>query len=212
MKNICVYCGSNPGRLPEFRDAARLLGYEMAGRGLGLVYGGASIGVMGAVADAVLERGGQAVGVIPYSLATKEVSHDGLDELIVVDSMHERKAKMAELSDGFIALPGGWGTIEEIFEMLTWAQLGFHEKPCGLLNVAAYYDQLFAFLENAIEQQFVKEEYRPMIIMDEAPAVLLDRFDHYRAPQVKKWIGPEETPGSGDVEDVHAVGDVIRQG
>ena len=193
MKNICVYCGSNPGRLPEYRDAARLLGYEMAGRGLGLVYGGASIGVMGAVADAVLERGGQAVGVIPYSLATKEVSHDGLDELIVVDSMHERKAKMAELSDGFIALPGGWGTIEEIFEMLTWAQLGFHEKPCGLLNVAAYYDQLFAFLENAIEQQFVKEEYRPMIIMDEAPAVLLDRFDHYRAPQVKKWIGPEET-------------------
>ena len=193
MKNICVYCGSNPGRLPEYRDAARLLGYEMAGRGLGLVYGGASIGVMGAVADAVLERGGQAVGVIPYSLATKEVSHDGLDELIVVDSMHERKAKMAELSDGFIALPGGWGTIEEIFEMLTWAQLGFHEKPCGLLNVAAYYDPLFAFLENAIEQQFVKEEYRPMIIMDEAPAVLLDRFDHYRAPQVRKWIGPEET-------------------
>ena len=193
MKNICVYCGSNPGRLPEYRDAARLLGYEMAGRGLGLVYGGASIGVMGAVADAVLERGGQAVGVIPYSLATKEVSHDGLDELIVVDSMHERKAKMAELSDGFIALPGGWGTIEEIFEMLTWAQLGFHEKPCGLLNVAAYYDQLFAFLENAIKQQFVKEEFRPMIIMDEAPAVLLDRFDHYRAPKVKKWIGPEET-------------------
>jgi len=205
MNNICVYCGSNPGRLPEYRDAARLLGHEMAGRGLGLVYGGASIGVMGAVADAVLERGGQAIGVIPYSLATqaigvipyslatKEVSHDGLDELIVVDSMHERKAKMAELSDGFIALPGGWGTIEEIFEMLTWAQLGFHEKPCGLLNVAAYYDPLFAFLENAIEQQFVKQEYRPMIIMDEAPAVLLDRFDHYRAPKVKKWIGAEET-------------------
>lgn len=193
MKNICVYCGSNPGRLPEYRGAARLLGYEMADRGLGLVYGGASIGVMGAVADAVLERGGQAIGVIPYSLATKEVSHDGLDELIVVDSMHERKAKMAELSDGFIALPGGWGTIEEIFEMLTWAQLGFHEKPCGLLNVASYYDPLFAFLENAIEQQFVKEAYRPMIMMDEAPAALLDRFDHYRAPKVKKWIGPEET-------------------
>ena len=193
MKMVCVYCGSNPGRLPEYRDAARLLGYEMAGRGLGLVYGGASIGVMGAVADAVLERGGQAIGVIPYSLATKEVSHDGLDELIVVDSMHERKAKMAELSDGFIALPGGWGTIEEIFEMLTWAQLGFHEKPCGLLNVASYYDSLFAFLENAIEQQFVKEEYRPMIMMDEAPGALLDRFERYRAPKVKKWIGPEET-------------------
>jgi len=193
MKMVCVYCGSNPGRLPEYREAARLLGYEMAGRGLGLVYGGASIGVMGAVADAVLERGGQAIGVIPYSLATKEVSHDGLDQLIVVDSMHERKAKMAELSDGFIALPGGWGTIEEIFEMLTWAQLGFHEKPCGLLNVATYYDSLFTFLENAIEQQFVKEEYRPMIMMDEAPRALLDRFERYRAPKVKKWIGPEET-------------------
>jgi uncharacterized protein (TIGR00730 family) len=193
MKMVCVYCGSNPGRLPAYREAARLLGHEMASRGLGLVYGGASIGVMGAVADAVLERGGQAIGVIPYSLATKEVSHDGLDELIVVDSMHERKAKMAELSDGFIALPGGWGTIEEIFEMLTWAQLGFHEKPCGLLNVAAYYDQLFAFLENAIEQQFVKEEYRPMIIMDKIPGTLLDRFDHYCAPKVRKWIGPEET-------------------
>ena len=193
MKMVCVYCGSNPGRLPEYREAARLLGYEMAGRGLGLVYGGASIGVMGAVADAVLERRGHAIGVIPYSLATKEVSHDSLDELIVVDSMHERKAKMAELSDAFIALPGGWGTIEEIFEMLTWAQLGFHEKPCGLLNVASYYDTLFAFLENAIEQQFVKEAYRPMIIMDETPGTLLDRFEKYRAPKVKKWIGPEET-------------------
>jgi len=193
MKTVCVYCGSNPGRLTDYREAARLLGYEMAARGLGLVYGGASIGVMGAVADAVLERGGQAIGVIPYSLATKEVSHDGLDELIVVDSMHERKARMAELSDGFIALPGGWGTIEEIFEMLTWAQLGFHEKPCGLLNVASYYNHLFAFLEKAIEQQFVKQEYRPMIIMDETPASLLDRFEDYRAPKVRKWIGPEET-------------------
>lgn len=193
MKMICVYCGSNPGRLPEYREAARLLGYEMAARGLGLVYGGASIGVMGAVADAMLERAGKVIGVIPVSLATREVSHKGLDELIVVDSMHERKAKMAELSDGFIALPGGWGTIEEIFEMLTWAQLGFHEKPCGLLNVAAYYDHLFAFLEYAIDQRFVKEEYRPMIMMDRAPAALLDRFSQYRAPKVRKWIGPEET-------------------
>jgi uncharacterized protein (TIGR00730 family) len=193
MKMICVYCGSSPGRLAQYRDVARLLGYEIADRGLGLVYGGASIGVMGAVADAVLERGGQAIGVIPHSLATKEVSHDGLDELIVVDSMHERKARMAELSDGFIALPGGWGTIEEIFEMLTWAQLGFHEKPCGLLNVASYYDHLYAFLENAIEQRFVKEAHRPMIIMDDSPGMLLDRFHEYRAPKVRKWIGPEET-------------------
>jgi hypothetical protein len=193
MKMVCVYCGSNPGRLPEYRGMARLLGYELAARELGLVYGGASVGMMGAVADAVLERGGRAIGVIPHSLATKEVSHEGLDELILVSSMHERKAKMAELSDGFIALPGGWGTIEEIFEMLTWAQLGFHEKPCGLLNIASYYDHLYAFLEKAIEQQFVKEAYRPMIIMDETPGSLLDRFSDYRAPKVKKWIGPEET-------------------
>ena len=193
MKMICVYCGSNPGRLPDYRQSARLLGYEMAARGLGLVYGGASVGVMGAVADAMLERGGQVIGVIPTSLATRELAHQGLDELIVVGSMHERKAKMAELSDGFIALPGGWGTIEEIFEMLTWAQLGFHEKPCGLLNVASYYDHLFAFLEYAIEQRFVKEEYRPMIMMDRAPAALLDLFERYRAPKVRKWIGPEET-------------------
>lgn len=193
MKNVCVYCGSSPGLLPEYCESGRELGHEMAARGLGLVYGGASIGVMGAVADGVLERGGKVTGVIPHSLATREVSHSGLDELIVVASMHERKAKMAELSDGFIALPGGWGTFEEIFEMLTWAQLGFHEKPCGLLNVASYYDRLFAFLENAIEQKFVKEEYRPMIMMDDAPGALLNRFDTYRAPKVKKWIGPEET-------------------
>jgi uncharacterized protein (TIGR00730 family) len=193
MKTVCVYCGSNPGLLPDYREAARLLGHEMAARGLALVYGGASVGVMGAVADAVLERGGSVTDVIPHSLATREVSHAGLDDLIVVGSMHERKARMAELSDGFIALPGGWGTIEEIFEMLTWAQLGFHEKPCGLLNVASYYDPLFTFLESAIKQQFVKEEFRPMIMMDESPAALLDRFSAYRAPKVKKWIGPEET-------------------
>jgi uncharacterized protein (TIGR00730 family) len=193
MKTICVYCGSSPGLLPDYRESARRLGHELAARGLDLVYGGASVGVMGAVADAVLERGGKVTGVIPHSLATREVSHTGLDELFVVASMHERKAKMAELSDGFIALPGGWGTIEEIFEMLTWAQLGFHEKPCGLLNVASYYDSLFAFLDSAIEQRFVKEEYRPMMMMDHSPGALLDRFSVYRAPRVKKWIGPEET-------------------
>lgn len=193
MKYICVYCGSNPGRLAAYREAAASLGREMAERGLGLVYGGASVGVMGAVADAVLGHGGKATGVIPHALATKEVSHHGLDELFVVESMHQRKAKMAELSDGFIALPGGWGTIEEIFEMLTWAQLGFHEKPCGLLNAAGYYDHLFTFLEKAVEEQFVKPEFRPMIMMDESASSLLRRFDEYQAPRVKKWIGPEET-------------------
>ena len=193
MSRICVYCGSSPGRLPDYRDAARVLGHELAARDLGLVYGGAGIGVMGAVADAILEKGGQAIGVIPYALATREVAHSGLDELFVVDSMHERKAKMAELSDGFIALPGGWGTIEEIFEMLTWAQLGFHKKPCGLLNISGYYDHLFTFLEHAIDQRFVREEYRPMIMMEQTAGDLLDRYQQYQAPSVKKWIGPEET-------------------
>ncbi len=193
MDRICVYCGSSPGRLPEYSDAARMLGHELAARKLGLVYGGASVGVMGTVADAILEKGGEAIGVIPFALATREVAHSGLDDLFVVDSMHERKAKMAELSDGFIALPGGWGTIEEIFEMLTWAQLGFHQKPCGLLNIAGYYDQLFAFLEHAIDQRFVREEYRPMIMMEETASDLLDRYQQYQAPSVRKWIGPEET-------------------
>jgi uncharacterized protein (TIGR00730 family) len=193
MKRICVYCGSSPGKLPDYMEAARTLGHELAARGIGLVYGGASVGVMGVVADAVLEKDGEAFGVIPYALATKEVAHSGLNELFGVDSMHERKAKMAELSDGFIALPGGWGTIEEIFEMLTWAQLGFHQKPCGLLNISSYYDHLVTFLDHAIEQRFVREEFRPMIMVDESASALLNRFGDYVAPGVKKWIGPEET-------------------
>jgi uncharacterized protein (TIGR00730 family) len=188
-----VYCGSSPGKQPEYRDAARELGHELARRNLGLVYGGASIGVMGAIADAVLERGGEVIGVIPHALATKEVAHHGLDQLIVVDSMHERKAKMAELSDGFIALPGGWGTIEEIFEMLTWAQLGFHENPCGLLNVISYFNPLFEFIENAVDQRFVKEAHRLMMIMEENFFNDTATTEIYTAPRVKKWIGPEET-------------------
>lgn len=193
MNRICVYCGSSPGLLAEYRDAAKVLGHTLADRGIGLVYGGASIGVMGSVADAVLEKGGEVIGVIPFALATREVAHSGLSELIVVESMHERKAKMAELSDGFIALPGGWGTLEEIFEMLTWAQLGFHDKPCGLLNIRDYYDHLYAFLEHAIDQRFVREEYRPMMMMEPSAERLLNRFDDYRPPKVKKWIGPDET-------------------
>jgi len=193
MKRICVYCGSNPGSKPVFRQSGRELGRELAKRGLGLVYGGASVGVMGAVADGVLEAGGSAIGVLPHFFSTKEIAHGGLDELIIVNSMHERKAKMSELSDGFIALPGGWGTIEEIFEMLTWAQLGHHAKPCGLLNIDSYYEELSAFLEKAIENQFVREEYRPMIMIEDTASRLLDRFENYRAPRVKKWIGSEET-------------------
>ncbi len=193
MKRICVYCGSNPGRQPIYREAAAALGRELVARNIGLVYGGASIGVMGAVADAVLQNGGEAIGVIPQGLATREVAHTQLSELIVVTSMHERKAMMAELSDGFVALPGGWGTFEEIFEILTWAQLGIHAKPCGLLNIANYYDHLALFLQHAMDERFVREEYKPMIIMEQQPARLLDRFTNYQPPSVRKWIGPDET-------------------
>ena len=193
MPSICVYCGSSPGKLPAYAAAAAELGRELARRELGLVYGGASVGLMGVLADAVLEAGGRAVGVIPRSLADKELAHRGLDDLFVVTSMHERKARMAELADGFIALPGGWGTLEEIFEALTWAQLGFHDKPCGLLDVGGYYTHLGAFLDHAFEQNFVREDFRPMIMRDASPISLLDRFESYRPPRVRKWIGPDET-------------------
>lgn len=192
IKNICVYCGSSPGKNPAYSKAAKNLGKALCERGIGLVYGGAAIGVMGAVANAVLEAGGQAIGVIPKSLAVKEVAHERLSELHVVASMHDRKAMMAELSDGFIALPGGWGTLEEIFEILTWAQLGFHENPCGLLNVDGYYDNLIGFLENSFQQQFVNELCRPMLMTANDPAVLLDQFAGYRAPKVRKWVGEDE--------------------
>lgn len=193
MKRLCVYCGSSPGRDPQYVDAAAALGATLAERGIGLVYGGASVGVMGAVADAVLAEGGEAIGIIPHALAVKEVAHSGLTEQHVVGSMHERKALMAELSDGFVALPGGWGTLEEIFEVLTWAQLGFHDKPCGLLNIGRYYDDLFRFLEHAIDQQFVKPDYRQLLILEPSVERLLSRFETYQAPRIHKWVGPGET-------------------
>lgn len=192
MRRLCVYCGSSPGRNAAYGAAGRSLGKALVARGIGLVYGGAAVGVMGQVADAVLEAGGEAIGVIPRSLAVKEVAHPSLTEQHVVGSMHERKAMMAELSDGFVALPGGWGTFEEIFEILTWAQLGFHAKPCGLLNVAGYYDHLHAFLEHAINEQFVKPEFRPMITVESDPETLLDRYAAYDPPKVRKWISSEE--------------------
>jgi uncharacterized protein (TIGR00730 family) len=192
IKNICVYCGSSPGKNPAYLLAAETLAKAMCQRGIGLVYGGAAVGVMGAVANAVLEAGGEAVGVIPKSLAVKELAHTGLNELHVVESMHERKAMMADLADGFIALPGGWGTLEEIFEILTWAQLGFHDKPCGLLNIETYYDGLIGFLENSFKQEFVNPLYRPMLMTDKEPTGLLDQFASYKAPKVHKWMGEDE--------------------
>ncbi len=192
IKKICVYCGSSPGKNPAYSLAAKSLARTLCDRGIGLVYGGAAVGVMGAIADAVLDAGGEAIGVIPKSLAVKEVAHDNLSELHVVASMHERKAMMAELADGFIALPGGWGTLEEIFEILTWAQLGFHDKPCGLLNIEGYYDHLIGFLENSFEQQFVNDLYRPMLMKANEPEALLDQFATYQAPKVRKWMGEDE--------------------
>ncbi len=193
MKKICVYCGSNPGRRPEYVAAARFLAEELLSREIGLVYGGAHVGIMGEIADTVLKGAGEVIGIMPQALVDREVSHTGLTELIIVDSMHERKAMMADLSDGFIALPGGLGTIEELFEVLTWAQLGFHKKPCGLLNASGYYDHLSAFLDHTVEEGFVKEAHRSMLIVEKDPVKLLDRFIDYDPPLVSKWINRENT-------------------
>ena len=192
MKRICVFCGSSPGARPEYAQVARQLGHILAERNLGLVYGGGSVGMMGVVADAALQAGGEVIGVIPKKLFQKEgVAHAHLSKLHVVDSMHERKALMAELADAFIALPGGLGTIEEFFEVLTWAQLGIHWKPCGLLDVCHYYDKLLEFLDDAVAQRFVKAEHRSMVLVAETPEMLLQQFQSYQAPQVDKWIGRE---------------------
>lgn len=193
MKNICVYCGSNPGRQEAYSSAARALAQSLVDRNLGLVYGGASVGIMGLIADTVLQLGGRAVGVIPEALVRKEVAHKSLTELHVTQSMHERKTMMAELSDGFIAMPGGIGTLEEIFEIWTWAQLGIHAKPCGLLNAAGYFDALTTFLDHAVAEQFVKPPHRAILIVEQTPDVLLDRFASYQAPTVQKWVGKAET-------------------
>ena len=176
MKSICVYCGSNSGRLGAYASAARALGQTLVARNIRLVYGGSHLGMMGFVADEVLRLGGQAIGVIPESLVQREVAHKNLTELHITRSMHERKALMAELSDGFIALPGGIGTLEEIFEVWTWAQLGLHQKPCGLLNVEGYFDSLTAFLDHAVTERFVKSPHRSLLMVENDPERLLDRI------------------------------------
>ncbi len=192
LQSVCVYCGSSPGLRPEYVEGARAFGRALVARGIDLVYGGACVGVMGALADAVLEAGGRVTGVIPQPLVKKEVAHQGLTELKVTKSMHERKALMAELADGFVALPGGIGTFEEIFEAWTWAQLGFHKKPCGLLNLAGYYDRLATFLDHAQAEAFVKAPHRSMLLMAATPAELLDRLASYEPPAVDKWVTHRE--------------------
>ena len=186
MKNICVYCGSSPGRQPEYIESAGVLGQAIVRHGAGLVYGGASIGLMGAVADSVLAAGGEVVGIIPESLAALEIAHEGLTELVVVADMHERKAAMADRSDGFIAMPGGLGTLEELYEMLTWSQLGFHQKPCAVLNVASFYDQLLAFMDVQQEQGFMKPEHRQLLLADADPASLIKAMDTWTPYSVAK--------------------------
>jgi uncharacterized protein (TIGR00730 family) len=188
MKRICVFAGSSAGIRPEYLAAAADLGRVLAERGIGLVYGGARVGLMGAVADAVLAGAGSVTGVIPRALVEKEVAHSGLTDLRVVTSMHERKALMADLSDGFIALPGGWGTLDEFFEILTWAQLGIHRKPCGLVNVLGYFERLLSFLDHSVEQGFVRREYDSLIAVSDDPATLLDAMANHTAPTVEKWI------------------------
>jgi uncharacterized protein (TIGR00730 family) len=193
MERICVFCGSSPGSTPVYLESARKLGQTLAGEGLTAVFGGGSVGLMGALADATMEAGGKVIGVIPEQLIARELDHAHLTELRVVKSMHERKALMAELSDGFIALPGGAGTLEEFSEIWTWQQLGIHKKPCGLLNVRGYYDRYLGFLDHMVAEGFLRQGYRDMVLVEEDPARLLGRFRKFHAPEVPAWLGREET-------------------
>jgi uncharacterized protein (TIGR00730 family) len=192
-RNICVFMGSQAGMRPEYTAAAKQIGRELAERDYGLVYGGGSVGLMTVVADTMLERGGNVTGVIPESLVGKEVAHRGLSDLRIVQSMHERKAVMAELSDGFIALPGGIGTMEEFFEVLSWAQLGIHDKPCGLLNVCGYYQHIIQFLDYGVDEGFLKPQHRALLIAEEEPVGLLDQFEALIERRVPKRFDRRRT-------------------
>jgi uncharacterized protein (TIGR00730 family) len=190
---LCVFSGSSVGRQAAYLEAATSLGAMLAAAGIGLVYGGASVGLMRAVADAALAGGGDVIGVIPQSLVEREVAHKGLQDLRIVGSMHERKALMAELSDGFIALPGGIGTLEELFEVWTWAQLGHHTKPCGLLNVSGFYDGLSAFIDHLVKERFLRQPHRNMLIVEDSGEAMLAAIRGYTAPKVAKWLDRETT-------------------
>ncbi|MDB4967421.1 MAG: hypothetical protein JWN44_3110 [Myxococcales bacterium] len=189
---ICVFCGSSQGRSPAYAAAARDLGSLLARRGIGLVYGGGNVGLMGILADAVLAEGGEAIGVIPGALVDRELAHANLTQLVIVDSMHVRKQRMHDLSDGFIALPGGFGTLDELFEALTWAQLGMHGKPLGLLDVDGFWQPLRALVERQVAEEFVRPHHAGMLFCAAAPQTLLDLFASYKAPDVPKWISRRE--------------------
>ncbi|MDF3935390.1 TIGR00730 family Rossman fold protein [Pseudomonas citronellolis] len=192
LRSVCVFCGASPGASPVYQEAAENLGRHLAERGLRLVYGGGAVGLMGMVADAALAAGGEVVGIIPQSLKDAEVGHSGLTRLEVVDGMHARKARMAELSDAFIALPGGLGTLEELFEVWTWGQLGYHAKPLGLLEVNGFYDPLLTFLDHLVQERFVREPHRQMLQRGASPAELLDALEAWRPLAAPKWV--DRTP------------------
>jgi len=192
-KRICVFCGSSPGSNPCYVAAATALARHLGAHDIGIVYGGGNVGLMGALADAALEAGADIIGVIPQSLVEKELAHRGLSDLRVVGSMHQRKALMADLADAFIALPGGYGTFEEFCEVLTWTQLGLHQKPCGILNVAGYYDHLLALFDHAVQEGFVRPVHRRMVVSGADPAALVEDLLQFNLPLVDKWIARSET-------------------
>ncbi|MGQ0734628.1 MAG: TIGR00730 family Rossman fold protein [Acidobacteriota bacterium] len=188
-KRLCVFCGSSHGNSAVYTSAAATLATELASRRIDIVYGGGNVGLMGVVADAALAAGGRVIGVIPHALVTRELAHRGLTDLHIVDSMHERKALMADLSDGFIALPGGFGTLEEFCEAVTWTQLGVHAKACGLLNVDGFYDALLAFFERALDEEFLRPTHREIVVADANPTTLIDRVLSWQPPAVTRWVG-----------------------
>ncbi|SDQ18135.1 hypothetical protein SAMN05216487_0130 [Pseudomonas sp. UC 17F4] len=188
VRSVCVFCGASTGVNPAYREAAIALGQAIATRGLTLVYGGGAVGLMGIVADAAMAAGGEVIGIIPEALKNAEIGHTGLTRLEVVDGMHARKARMAELSDAFVALPGGLGTLEELFEVWTWGQLGYHAKPLGLLDVNGFYSKLGSFLDHVVEEGFVRPQHRAMLQLADSPAELLEAMDNFEAPVLPKWV------------------------
>lgn len=189
---ICVFLGSSPGRSPVYREIAERFGTLLAQRGIGLVYGGGTVGLMGAIADAACAAGGEVIGIIPEALRAREHDHQGISELHVVQTMHERKALMAKLSDGFVTLPGGIGTFEELFEAWTWAQLGYHQKPCGLLDVGGFYSRMSDFIDHVVAEGFLQPRHRAMLLIEQEPEAMLDRMAHYLAPPTEHWIGDKD--------------------